>query len=224
MTQLPRNHLSPAFEFLAALQTHNSKTWFDAHRAEYLAAKERVEQLVDALIDDFRPIEDFANLTAKDCLFRINRDVRFAKDKSPYKTNFGAVIRSGGKHSVRAPYYIHLEPGQSMLAGGMYDPTPEQLALVRRAIDRDALPLQGIIRAKPFIKQFGGLAGERLKTVPKGYDRDHPALELLQFKQFIVMKPVTDDALLAPGVVKQMVDTFTTLKPLLDWLNSILLG
>ncbi len=224
MTQLPRNHLQPTFDFLSVLQVHNSKTWFEAHRAEYLAAKERVEQLVEAFIDDFRPIEDFANLAAKDCLFRINRDVRFSKDKSPYKTNFGAVIRSGGKHSVRAPYYIHLELGQSMLAGGMYDPTPEQLALVRRAIDRDATPLQGIISAKPFIKQFGGLAGERLKTVPKGYDRDHPALELLQFKQIIVMKPMPDSTLLAPGIVKSMVDTFTALKPLLDWLNGVLLG
>lgn len=224
MTQLPRNHLLPTFEFLAVLQTHNSKTWFEAHRVEYQAARARVEELLDTFIDDFRPIEDFANLAAKDCLFRINRDVRFAKDKSPYKTNFGAVIRSGGKHSLRAPYYIHLEPGQSMLAGGMYDPTPEQLALVRRAIDRDATPLQGIIGAKPFIKQFGGLAGERLKTTPKGYDRDHPALDLLQFKQIIVMKPMPDSTLLAPGVVKHMVDTFTALKPLLDWLNGVLLG
>lgn len=224
MSKLPRNHLQPTLEFLSALQTHNTKAWFDAQRAEYQAAKERVEQFVETFIDEFRPIEDFANLTAKDCLFRINRDVRFSKDKSPYKTNFGAVVRSGGKHSLRAPYYIHVQPGESLLAGGTYDPTPEHLALIRRAIDHDATLLRKIISAKPFIKQFGGLSGERLKTTPKGYERDHPALDLLQFKQFTVVQRLSDNTLLAPDSVAHTVETFTALKPLLDWLNSILLG
>jgi uncharacterized protein (TIGR02453 family) len=228
MTSLTRNQLQPVFEFLSALQAHNTKAWFDAHRADYDAAKQAVEALIEAVIDEFRPIEDFEDLTPKDCLFRINRDVRFAKDKSPYKINFGASLALGGKHSRRMPYYIHLQPGnQSLLAGGLYMPTPEQIGKVRAAIAADSAPLRKILRGKAFIENFGVVTDEtegRLKTAPKGYDRDHPDVDLLQFKQWAVTKPLTDKAVLAPDLVAQTVKVFKILKPLNDWLNSILLA
>ena len=163
-------HLKPALDFLLALQANNHKPWFQAHRAEYEAARQCFEGYVDDFIQEFRSIEDFENLAAKDCVFRIYRDVRFARDKSPYKPNMGASVALGGKHSLRAPYYIHLEPpDKSFLAGGEYMPTPAQLAAIRRAIDRDPAGLKAAIGSRPFKKYFGSLSGEKLKTLPRGY-------------------------------------------------------
>ncbi|MFN8598000.1 MAG: DUF2461 domain-containing protein [Anaerolineae bacterium] len=228
MTKLPPRHLQPVFEFLIALEKHNNKAWFDAHRGEYEAAKDRFEQYVELFIDEFRSIEDFADLSAKACLFRINRDVRFSKDKSPYKTNFGASIALGGKQSRRMPYYIHLQPGNnSLLAGGLYMPMPEQINRVRVAIARDSAPLRKILNGKTFLKVFGNLMEDgagKLKTAPKGYDRNHPDLDLLQFKQWAVMHPLTDAEMLATDLMKRTLETFKVLKPLNDWLNSVLLG
>ena len=227
MTTLPRNHLQPTFEFLAALQTHNTKAWFDAHRAEYDVAKQAFEALVETVIDEFRPIEDFEGLTPKDCLFRINRDVRFAKDKSPYKINFGASLARGGKRSRRMPYYIHLQPGdQSLLAGGLYMPTPEQIGKVRAAIAADSAPLRKLLRGKAFVENFGVVTDDtegRLKTAPKGYSRDHPDIDLLQFKQWAVIHPLTDKAVFALDLVAHTIKVFKAIKPLNDWLNAILL-
>jgi uncharacterized protein (TIGR02453 family) len=225
MTALPRQQLQPTLDFLLALQKHNNKPWFDAHRAEYQAAKQRFAEFVDTFIDEFRSIEDFADLSAKDCLFRINRDVRFAKDKSPYKPNLGASIALGGKHSIRAPYYIHLEPpNKSFLAGGVYAPTPDQLAAIRKAIDRDAEPLKAAINHRAFKKYFGTLSGEKLKTPPRGYAADHPEIELLKFKQFITLHPLADKDVLSPRLMSHTVEVFVALKPLLDWLNLVLVG
>jgi uncharacterized protein (TIGR02453 family) len=218
----------PTFDFLQALKKHNNKAWFDAHRANYEAAKHDVEEFVEAVIDEFRPIEDFEDLTPKGCLFRINRDVRFSKDKSPYKINFGASLALGGRHSRRMPYYMHLQPGnQSLLAGGLYMPTPEQIGKVRAAIAANSAPLRKILRAKIFVENFGVVTDEtegRLKTAPKGYGRDHPDIDLLQFKQWAVMHPLTDKAVLAPDLLTHTIKVFKALKPLNDWLNSILLA
>jgi uncharacterized protein (TIGR02453 family) len=225
MTTFPRHHLQPTLDFLLALQKHNNKTWFEAHRAGYQEAKQRFAEFVDTFIDEFRSIEDFADLSAKDCLFRINRDVRFSKDKSPYKPNMGASIALGGKHSIRAPYYIHLEPpDKSFLAGGAYMPTPDQLAAIRKAIDHDPEKLKVAITSRPFKKYFGTLSGEKLKTPPRGYASDHPEIELLKAKQFITIHPLSDKDVLAPRLLSHTVEVFAALKPLLDWLNASLLA
>ena len=216
--------LKPAFDFLLKLRDNNNKPWFQAHRAEYEAARQAFEDFVDNFIEEFRSIEDFENLSAKDCVFRIYRDVRFAKDKSPYKPNLGASIALGGKHSLRAPYYIHVEPqGQSMLAGGVYMPTPEQLTAIRRAIDRNPTGLKVAIGGKSFKKYFRLLAGEQLKTPPRGYLADHPEIKLLKYKQFITMHNLSDKDVLSPRLLAHTVEVFTALKPLLDWLNDAVL-
>jgi uncharacterized protein (TIGR02453 family) len=224
MTAFPRNHLQPTLDFLLALQMHNNKPWFDAHRDTYQAARLRFEEFVDAFIDEFRSIEDFADLSVKDCLFRINRDVRFSKDKSPYKPNMSASVALGGKHSIRAPYYLHIEPpDKSFLAGGVYAPTPDQLTAMRRSIDRDPAPLKAAITSRPFKQYFGALSGEKLKTPPRGYASDHPEIELLKYKQFIAGHNLADKDVLAPRLLSHTVEVFAALKPLLDWLNTILL-
>ena len=222
MAATPR--LKPALDFLLALQANNNKPWFQAHRAEYDAARQCFEDYVDDFIQEFRAIEDFENLAAKDCVFRIYRDVRFAKDKSPYKPNMGASVALGGKHSLRAPYYIHLEPSdKSFLAGGIYLPTPEQLAAIRQAIVRDPVRLKAAIGSKPFKKYFGSLSGEKLKTPPRGYPGDHPEIELLKYKQFITGHALTDKEVLSPRLLSRTVEVFAALEPLLDFLDDAVL-
>lgn len=216
--------LKPALDFLLALQANNNKPWFQAHRAEYEAARQCFEDYVDDFIQEYRTIEDFEDLSAKDCVFRIYRDVRFARDKSPYKPNMAASVALGGKHSRRAPYYIHLEPpDKSFLAGGVYMPTPDQLAAIRRAIDRDPARLKAAIGSKPFKKYFGSLSGEKLKTPPRGYSGDHPEIELLKYKQFITGHNLSDRDVLSPRLVTRTVEVFAALKPLLDFLDEAVL-
>ena len=222
MAAIPR--LKPALDFLSALQAHNNKPWFQAHRAEYETARQCFEDYVDDFIQEFRAIEDFEDLSAKDCVFRIYRDVRFAKDKSPYKPNMAASVALSGKHSLRAPYYIHLEPSdKSFLAGGIYLPTPEQLAAIRQAIVRDPVRLKAAIGSKPFKKYFGSLSGEKLKTPPRGYPGDHPEIELLKYKQFITGHALTDKDVLSPRLLSRTVEVFAALEPLLDFLDDAVL-
>jgi uncharacterized protein (TIGR02453 family) len=222
MATSPR--LKPALDFLLALQANNHKPWFQAQRAEYETARQCFEDYVDDFIQEFRVIEDFENLAAKDCVFRIYRDVRFARDKAPYKPNMGASVALGGKHSLRAPYYIHLEPpDKSFLAGGSYMPTPAQLAAIRRVIDRDPAGLKAAIGSRPFKKYFGSLSGEKLKTPPRGYPGDHPEIELLKYKQIIAGHALTDKDVLSPRLLSHTVEVFAALKPLLDFLNDAVL-
>ncbi len=222
MAVTPR--LKPTLDFLRALQAHNNKPWFQAHHAEYEVARQNFEDYVDDFIQEFRTVEDFEDLSAKDCVFRIYRDVRFAKDKAPYKPNMAASVALGGKRSIRAPYYIHLEPpDKSFLAGGIYMPTPDQLAAIRRAIDRDPTKLKAAINSKPFKRYFGSLSGEQLKTPPRGYAGDHPEIELLKYKQFITGHNLTDRDVLSPRLLSRTVEVFAALKPLLDFLNDAVL-
>jgi uncharacterized protein (TIGR02453 family) len=210
--------------FLKKLKKNNNKPWFDENRKMYEAAKKEVEQLVVELIDKYGAVDaTIAHLTPKDCLFRINRDVRFSKDKSPYKTNFGIAITSGGKKSPLAGYYLHLEPGASFVGGGLWMPEPPVLSAVRQEIDYNFKSLQGILKAAAFKKQYGELyKGEdaSLSRVPKGYEADNPAAEYLKLKSFLAMKPLSDEDVVSGSLVKMSTDAFKALKPLVDFLNQ----
>src|SRR5712692_5274430 len=160
--------LKPTLDFLSQLQKNNNKAWFDQHRAAYETARSGFEDFVDDLIRGVGTFEDLGDLSAKDCVFRINRDVRFSKDKSPYKTNVGASIAPGGRKSTRLGYYIHLGPhDESMIAGGLHMPMPDQLAKFRRAIDRDANAFKKLTAHKQFVQYFGTVSGGRLSTAPQ---------------------------------------------------------
>jgi uncharacterized protein (TIGR02453 family) len=153
---------------------------------------------------------------------RIHRDVRFSRDKSPYKDGFGAVIVRGGRRSGRFGYYLHLAPeGETRLAGGMHDPSPAQLARFREAVVRDPKDLQAILHSAPFRRHFVGLRGDSLKTVPRGYPTDHPRVDLLRLKQAYVMEQVPDAVVLSPTFPRLAVDCYKAMKPLLDWINGV---
>jgi uncharacterized protein (TIGR02453 family) len=215
--------LRPVLEFLSHLKEHNNKAWFDENRAAYDVARERFESFVDQLISEYGGIEELGGITAKDCVMRIYRDTRFSKDKSPYKTNMSATIAPGGKKSSSLGYHLHLQPyDETLIAGGLYMPTPEQLARFRMAIDQDAAPFKAIINDKGFRKYFGMLEGEKVKTVPQGYRQNHPEIELLRFKQVVVVHRLSDEMVLSPKFSTHAVKTFTAMKPFLDYLNAVL--
>jgi len=217
------SNLEQVLYFLKELITHNNKTWFDQNREIYESAREQFERFIDLIIDEFRATDDLQDLTARECISRIYRDIRFSKDKSPYKTNMWATIAPGGKKSTRMGYHVALQPqGQSLVAGGMWDPSSEQLVKFRQAIDQDAQSFKQIIQAKPFVDHFGKIMGDKLKTAPQGFERTHPELELLKLKQIMVVHHFTDEQVTAEDFLDQVIAGCRAMRPFLDYLNRIL--
>lgn len=213
-------------DFLRDLKKHNDKPWFDANRKRYETAKADFIDFLQQVIDAHAKKDDgLVGLQAKNCLFRINRDIRFSKDKSPYKTNFGASVNRGGKKSVLAGYYFHLEPGEAFVGGGVWMPQPSELAKVRQEIDYGLNDFKKIIGSKKFKSVYGEMyKGEdmMLSRVPKGYEPDNPAAEFLKMKSYIAMRPVTDKELLSKDLKKITLEAFSALQPLMGFINTAL--
>ena len=211
-------------QFLSGLKHNNRRDWFEANRDRYKAARGEFIALVDALIAGIAHFEPHVlELEPEDCIFRINRDTRFAKDKSPYKPNLGAFITDLGRKVSRAGYYIHLEAGGCMTAGGLYLPPTPELKAVRRAILDDATPLRKIIAQKKFAAAFGKeLPGIRVKTAPRDVPKNHPDLDLLRYQSFEVFHPIPDANVLKPDFVKTCMKDFELMSPVVKWLNTAL--
>lgn len=216
-------NLKTVVRFLGDLAKNNSKPWFDEHRKDYDNARAEFETLVELLINEFRESDNLHDLVPKKCVARIYRDIRFSKDKTPYKTNMAAIVAPGGwKTKTPEGYYISIGTGDhSLVAGGLYEPTADQLNRFRQAIDSDPKPFKKIIGAKAFKSAFGELEGERLKTAPKGYDRDHPDIDLLQLKRIVVFHRFTTKDLTAPDFVRQVIKLCKTMRPFLDYVNTV---
>ncbi len=218
--------LSPdTLKFLKALKKNNNKPWFDLHRKEYEAAKQDHLALVQAVIDlHGKKDPSINNLIAKECIFRINRDVRFSKDKSPYKVNFGASINKGGKKAWNlAGYYFHIEPGKSFAGGGLYMPEGPILKMVRQEIDYNLGTFQKVLANKKFKSLYGDLdrsAEISLSRVPKGYAPENPAASHLKLKGYIAMVNIPDEVLLSKTAAKTIAGAFEVLRPLVQFLNE----
>lgn len=213
---------SATLHFLKTLQNNNNKPWFDEHRMLYEAAKENIQDLTGKLIPAIAEFDDaIGSLQIKDCTFRINRDVRFSKNKIPYKTNMAAYFSRGGKKANVAGYYFNCEPGKSYAAGGFYSPMPIELGKIRQEIDYNFDEWEKMLQSKEFKKYFpDGIDGiESLIRPPKGYTEDNPAIKYLKMKHFIVSKPLTDTELQSKTMVKEIAKVFETMKPLVDFLN-----
>ena len=210
-------------QFLTALKANNNREWMAAHKKEYELAKKDFENIVSVLIEKLSVLDPgIQGLTPKDCIFRIHRDIRFSKDKTPYKPNFGAAINKGGKKSSNATYYLHVEPGAPFLAGGMYMPPGEILKKIRQEVDYNAGEFRKIIEAQEFVKYFQGITGEKLKTSPQGYSADNPNIDLLRFKSYIVMHRMTDKDLTGNDNQQKIMAVYAALKPFNDFLNRSL--
>jgi uncharacterized protein (TIGR02453 family) len=213
-------------KFLSNIAKNNNKAWMDANRNQYLAAKEDFENFVAQLIDKTGAIDaDIKGLEAKNCVFRMNRDIRFSKDKSPYKTNMGASFAKGGKKSIYAGYYFHCQPGNSFVGGGLWMPMPGDLQKIRQEIDYNFPDFSKIIRGKKFSAQYAGLNMDSEYTLsrpPKGYDDGNPAIAYIKLKSFVTMKPLGDAALTSKTLVKDTVAAFAALQPLVQFINHAL--
>jgi uncharacterized protein (TIGR02453 family) len=215
--------MKTVFKFLKQLSKNNNKDWFDAHKDQYLEAKEEFEQYVEGLIAGIRKFDKkiSPSLSAKESVFRIYKDVRFSKDKTPYKTNMGASITPGGKKVHEPGYYFHAEPGNSFLSGGLWMPDSDKLNAIRQEIDYNAKPLHKILKSASFKKYFDGLDEEdKLKSAPKGYQKDHPEIDLLRNKHFIVTHLFKDKDLLAANSQKKILQTAKSMYPLLTYLRE----
>jgi uncharacterized protein (TIGR02453 family) len=207
--------------FLRDLKKNNNKAWFDEHRERY--AKERAS-FIEFTAEMLKRIAVFdptiADLEPARCIFRINRDVRFSKDKSPYKSHFAFSITRGGKRTPFAGYYLHLEPGSIFAGGGIYAPEPALLKAVRDEIYFCFEEFDQILKEKAFKKQFGGLSElEKLKTSPKGYESGNPALPYLANKHFVVSASIPDTVVTEAKFGEQLENLFRIQKPFIDFLN-----
>jgi uncharacterized protein (TIGR02453 family) len=210
-------------EFLNTLKDNNNRDWFVKNQSLYSDAKGNFESFVQEIIDkiiDFEPI--MKGLEVKSCVYRINRDIRFSNDKSPYKTYFGAFIVRGGKKNGDkfAGYYIHIEPGKNIIAGGAYMPPAPWLSAIREKIDEEPEKLQKIINNKEFMQYFGKIDGEKLKKAPKGYSTEHPQIDLLRFKSYLVVNEVPDELAMSDKYFDHTMIIIKAMKPFNDFLND----
>jgi uncharacterized protein (TIGR02453 family) len=213
-------------QFFKDLRKNNNKEWFDDNRKRYEQAKSDFELLTAAILERLgKTDETIAHLQPKDCLFRINRDVRFSKDKSPYKTNMGASIARGGKKVNFPGYYFHFEPGASFAAGGLWMPMAPELKKLRQEIDYNWDDFKKIVGSEQFKTVFGDLekSGETsLSRPPKGYDAAHPGIEYLKLKSIIASASVSDADIVSKDLALKITAIFQALRPLIDFCNRAL--
>jgi uncharacterized protein (TIGR02453 family) len=207
--------------FLRKLKANNQREWFQSNKPDYEKARKQFEALLNSLIPEIRKFDpSIGMLTPKDCVFRINRDIRFSADKSPYKTNMGAYISLGGRKGEKAGYYIHIDPEQSFAAGGLYMPQPEVLKKVRDEIYFNAGEFKSIIHKPSFVKVFRELDGDKLTRPPKGYPADFPDIELLKYKSFTASNILNEETILSDGLVKDVTTIFIEMHPMIRFLNN----
>lgn len=206
-------------KFLTALSENNSKTWMDENRDWYLKTREEFLKDVEEILHAITVWEPaLSAFKAKDCVFRQNRDIRFSANKNPYKSNLAAYFSVGGKKSDGPGYYLHIQPGKSFLAGGVWMPGTEVLKNIRQEIDYAGAELKSILSDKNFSNTFGELEGERLKTSPRGYDADHPYIDYLNHKSFIVSQPVADKEIASGDFKQKALTSFKLMKPFHEFL------
>ena len=208
--------------FLKDLKLNNNRDWFLANKVRYEAAKENFTSFMQELINGVSKYDkSLKGLEAKKCIFRINRDIRFSADKSPYKSNLGASFSGSGRNMHEAGYYLYIEGNKGFLAGGKWMPEAPQLAAIRQEIDYHSKEFHKIIEAKDFVSFYGGLSQEeKLKTAPKGYPKDHPDLELLKLKSFIVVHDYKSSEITSPDFLASCIHGCRLMMPLNSFLNK----
>jgi uncharacterized protein (TIGR02453 family) len=210
-------------QFLAKLKKNNNKPWFDKNRNQYEEAREDfIEFAGEVLRLQSKNDQDLKDLEARKCVFRINRDIRFSKDKTPYKLNFAASFDKGGKKSGFAGYYFHLEPGKSFLGGGIWMPEPAITKKLRQEVDYCIDELNKIVTTKKFKSHYPEIfrgEGVELKRVPAGWDSASPAAPFLKLKSWIFLKDLQNEEITSASLVKKTVESFAVLQPFIKFLN-----
>lgn len=218
---MPHTIPASALTFLTQLKQNNNRDWFAAHKDEYTTQLAHIENFASQLLTEMNHHDIIETPTGKKSLHRIYKDTRFSKDKTPYKINWSGSFTRATKQR-RGGYYFHIEPGNSIIAGGFWGPNAQDLKRVRDDISYDPAPLRKILNSKLFKETFGTLQGEQLKTAPKGFDTTNEAIELLRYKQYLVIRPFTDKEVLAPTFLQQANQTFKAMRPFFDYMTDVL--
>ena len=209
-------------DFLRALKKNNNREWFAENKEKYEAAHENMIGVADEVLNLLQQHDDIETASGKKSLYRIYRDVRFSKDKSPYKTHWGSYFRRATKFK-RGGMGFHTEPdGKTMVGGGFWSPNKDDLEHIRKQITLDPEPLRKILKSKSFKDTFGEMTGEQLKTAPKGWPKDHESIDLLRYKQFLIGKKFTDKEIMSPDFAQNINNTFKAMRPFFDYFSDIL--
>lgn len=210
------------FAFLKNLANNNNRDWFTENKPEFLKQQLNATTFGDELISLMNQHDLIETPNGKKSLYRIYRDVRFSKDKTPYKTSWGMHFKRATKQ-LRGGYYLHIETGdKSFVGGGFWSPNKEDLQRIREEIILDASELREIINSKTFLETFGTLDGEQLKTAPRGFEKEHPDVDLLRYKQFLFGKKFSDKEVLDNNFMKNVNETFIAMRPFFDYMSSVL--
>jgi len=210
-----------SIDFLKKLAKNNNREWFAENKSKYLEAHANIIAFADALLDEMNKHDKIENQSGKDCIFRIYKDVRFSKDKTPYNNHWSGFYKRA-TNKLRGGYYFHLQPGNSFLAAGFWGPNAEDMRRIRQDIDNNYHDWEKMLANKRLVNTFGKMAGEQLSSAPRGYAKDHPAIHLLRYKQFMFKYTFTDEEVLSPGFVKQVNDTFKKMRPFLNFMSEVL--
>lgn len=214
--------ISPsAFEFLLDLAQNNNREWFEANKPRYKAEHEKMIGFAEGLLDEMNEHDNIETPSGKKSLHRIYRDVRFSKNKLPYKNNFSGSFRRATQQ-LRGGYYYHIQPEGTFVAGGFWGPNRDDLKLIRDEFVADGSELRELIADPVFVETFGHLEGSGVKTAPRGYDKTHTNIDLIRKKQFVIRRSFTDEEVLAPGFLSEMAETFKRMRPFFDYMSDIL--
>lgn len=209
--------MKKAFEFLKHLKENNNREWFSGHKSEYDSIVKENKVFFNQVYTELQEHDQLKGIH----IFRIYKDVRFSKDKTPYKTNFG-VGYSRSKPMLRGGYYIQLEPGNSFVGGGFWAPEAKDLLRIRKEFELGTTEIEKITADKTFIEYFGELKGDSVKTAPRGFDKNHPAIDLIRKKQYLVMRKFTDKEVLSDHFQKEVVLTLLAMRPFFDYMSEVL--
>ena len=208
-------------DFLHQLKQNNNKPWFEENKPKYLIELNHIETFSEALLQELSKTDVLETRSGKRSVYRIYRDIRFSKDKTPFKTFWGGSY-TRATSARRGGYYFHIEKGNTFFAGGFWGPNTADLKRIRSEFAHDPESFKKILNSKSFKNTFGTLQGEQLKTAPKGFDKDHEAIDLLRFKQFLIIKRFTDDEVLSPLFLEQALETFKNMRPFFDYMSEVL--
>lgn len=210
-----------SLDFLKALKHNNNREWFNAHKEQFLQEQDKIAAFAEALLKDLNKHDQIETPSGKASLYRIYRDTRFSPDKTPYKTNWSVGFKRATKQR-RGGYYFQVEPGNSFVGGGFWGPVPQDLKRIREDIAFDAAPLRKILNSASFKTTFGKLEGEQVKTAPKGFEATHEAIDLLRYKQFLLVRRFSDEEVLSPDFGKEVGKTFRNMRPFFDYMSEVL--
>jgi len=208
-------------DFLNLLKQNNDREWFTARKDEFLREQALVIEFAEEVLERLNKHDVIETPNGKKSIYRIYRDVRFSKDKTPFQTYWGGSFKRASKYR-RGGYYYHIEQGNSLVVGGFWGPNSNDLKRIRESFEFDSAPFREILSSSEFIASFGKLNGDKLKTAPRGFSIDHPNIDLLAFKQFLLIKRFTDEEVLSESFAEQVDEAFRAMRPFLNYMSEVL--